>query len=131
MKNGFATSSYPARRIEYVTRFHDKTGKAKVSTQTVALILAHPGTPILSKMNVATARDSICTICHHLNLNPRALLPIRSIIWTSQPDLNALRPGSFHFWKILYPVLLTFALQRHATFDWFLLADDNGVDLGV
>jgi len=100
MKNGFATSSYAARLIEHAARFRDKTGRGKVSTEPVALLLAHPGTPILSKMNVATAGDSICTTCHP-NLNPRALPPIRSIIWTSQPDLNALRPGSFHFWKIL------------------------------
>jgi hypothetical protein len=80
MKNGFATSSYAARRIEYAARFRHKTGKAKVSTQTVALLLAHPGTPILSKMNVATAANSIYTTCHHLNSNPRALPPIRSII---------------------------------------------------
>ena len=62
MKNGFATSSYPARRIENAAPFHDKTGKAKVSTPTVALLLAHPGTPILRKMNVTTAGDRICTI---------------------------------------------------------------------
>ena len=80
MKNGFATSSYAARLIEYAARFHHKTGKGKASTQTVALLLAHPGTPILRKMNVATATDSISTNCHHLNLNPRALPPIRSII---------------------------------------------------
>ncbi len=80
MKNGFATSSYAARLIEYAARFHHKTGKGKVSTQTVALLLAQPGTPILSKMNVAIAADSISTICHYLNSNPRALPPIRSII---------------------------------------------------
>jgi len=101
MKNGFATSSYAARLIEHAARFRDKTGRGKVSTEPVASILAHPGTPILSKMNVESAGDRIYTICHHLNLNPRTLPPIRFIIWLSQPDLNALRPGSFHFWKIL------------------------------
>lgn len=73
MKNGFATSSYAARLIEHAARFRDKTGRGKVSTEPVALLLAHPGTPILSKMNVATAADSIYTICHHLNFNPPAL----------------------------------------------------------
>ncbi len=62
MKNDFAISSYAARRIEYATRFHHKTGKGKVSTQTVASLLALPGTPILGKMNVAAAADSVCTI---------------------------------------------------------------------
>jgi len=106
MKNGFATSSYAARLIEHAARFRDKTGRGKVSTEPVASILAHPGTPILSKMNVESAGDRIYTICHHLNLNPRTLPPIRFIIWLSQPDLNALRPGSFHFWKILSAIVV-------------------------
>jgi hypothetical protein len=62
MKNGFATSSYAAHLIEHAARFRDKTGKGKVSTQIVALLLAQPGMPILRKMNVTTAGDSICTI---------------------------------------------------------------------
>ena len=62
MKNDFAISSYAARRTEYAARFHHKTGKGKASTQTVASLLAHPGTPILRKMNVTTAGDRICTI---------------------------------------------------------------------
>lgn len=62
MKNGFAPSSYAARRIEYAARFHDKTGNGNVSTQIVALLLAQPGKPILRKMNVTTAGDSIYTI---------------------------------------------------------------------
>ena len=101
MKNGFATSSYAARLIEHAARLRNKTGKGKVSTETVVLILAQSGKPILSKLDVASAGDGVCTIWHHLNLNPRALPQIRFIIWSSQPDLNAPRPGSFHFWKIL------------------------------
>ena len=62
MKNDFAISTYAARWIEHVARFQDKTGKGKVSTETVALLLAQPGMPILRKMNVTTAGDSICTI---------------------------------------------------------------------
>ena len=87
--------------IEHAARFWDKTDKGKISIQTVALILAQPGKPILRKMDVASDGNEVCTIWHHLNLHPRALPPIRFIIWPSQPDLNALRPGSFHFWKIL------------------------------
>ena len=80
MKNGFATSSDAARLIEHAARFRNKTGKGKTSTETVALILAQPGKPILHKMNVATAGNGVCTIWPHLNLNPRALPPIRFII---------------------------------------------------
>jgi len=40
MKNGFATSSCTTRLIEHAARFLDKTGKGKISTETVALILA-------------------------------------------------------------------------------------------
>ena len=80
MKNGFASSSYAARVIEHACRFRGKTGKGQVSTNTVALILAQPGKPILHKMNVASAGDWVCTFCPHLKLNPRALSPIRFII---------------------------------------------------
>jgi hypothetical protein len=62
MKNGFATLSYAACRIEYAARFHHNIGKGKVSIQAVALLLAHPRTPILRKMNVATAGDCVCAI---------------------------------------------------------------------
>src|SRR5450759_3486321 len=103
MKNSFATSSYAARRIEHTARFRDKTGKGKISTETVAFILVQPGKPILRKMDVASAGNGVHTIWPHLNLNPRAPPPIRFIIWPSQLDLNAFRPGSFHFWKILSP----------------------------
>jgi hypothetical protein len=80
MKNGFQTSSHAARLIEHACRFRNKTGKGQISTNTVALILAQPGKPILRKMNVASAGDWVCTIWPHLKLNPRALPPIRFII---------------------------------------------------
>ena len=72
MKNGFASPSYAARLIAHACPFRGKTAKAQVSTDTVALILAPPGKPILRKMNVASARDWVCTFSHHLKLNPRA-----------------------------------------------------------
>ncbi len=59
MKNGFAISSYAACLIEHAARFWDTTGKGKISTETVALILAQPGKPILRKMNVASAGNAV------------------------------------------------------------------------
>jgi vacuolar-type H+-ATPase subunit B/Vma2 len=70
MKNSFVTSSYAARLIEHACRFRGETAKVQVSTNTVALILAQPGKPILHKVNVASAGDCVCTFCPHLN--PRA-----------------------------------------------------------
>jgi hypothetical protein len=67
MKNRFASPSYAAHLIEYDCRFQGKTGKAQVSTDTVALILVRPGKLILCKMNVASAGDCVCTFCPHLN----------------------------------------------------------------
>ena len=55
MKNGFATTSYAARLIEHAAQLRNKTGKGKTSTETVAMILALPGKPILRKMDVASA----------------------------------------------------------------------------
>jgi hypothetical protein len=72
MKETFATSSYAACAIEHARRFQEKTAKAQVSTDTVALILARPGKPISHKMNVASAGDGVCTFCPHQKLKPRA-----------------------------------------------------------
>jgi hypothetical protein len=69
MKNGSATSANAPRVIERVVRFPGKTGKGKISPNTFASILAHPGKPISRELDVATAGGRVCRIWHQLNLH--------------------------------------------------------------
>ena len=71
MKHGFPTASCVARLIERAAcaaRFQGKTGKGKLSTETLALILAHPGEPIFPETGVAGASCPIFAISHQSDL---------------------------------------------------------------
>ena len=71
MKHPFAPTADVARLIERVAcaaRFHGKMGKAKTSTEAIALILARPGKPILRNTGRAGARCRNCAISRQLNL---------------------------------------------------------------
>ncbi len=69
MENGVPIAVSAARVIQRDVRIRDKTGKGKVSPNTFASILAHPGKPISRKLAVAGVGDAVCTIWHHLNLH--------------------------------------------------------------
>ena len=68
MKHGFATSSYATSVIKRAVRFRGKTAKGKVSPNTFASLLAHPGEPISHKAKVAGIEDGVYTISPQLNL---------------------------------------------------------------
>jgi hypothetical protein len=68
MKNGLPTSSDAPRVIDRVVRFPGKTGKGKISPNTFASILAHPGKPISRELVIANVGDAVSMIWHHLNL---------------------------------------------------------------
>ena len=79
MKHEFPTASCVARLIERAAcaaRFRGKTGKGKISTEALALILAHPGEPIFPETGVGGAGCRVSAI-------------------SPQPDLRAPKtPGS-------------------------------------
>jgi hypothetical protein len=52
MKHGFPIASCAVRWIEHAARFQGKTGKGEISTDALALILAHPGKPISPETSV-------------------------------------------------------------------------------
>jgi hypothetical protein len=85
------------------SRVADRTPTIEVfmSHRLVLLIPGQPDKPIRREMDDASAGNPVYTIGLHLNLNTGAPPSIRFIICLSQPDLNALCPGSLHLGKIL------------------------------
>ena len=68
MQNGFAIAAKATRVIKRVVRFPGKTGKGKISPNTFASILAHPGKPISREPDVVRAGDEVCATWHEANL---------------------------------------------------------------
>ena len=65
MKHEFPTASCIARLIERAAcaaRFRGKTGKGKISTEALALILTHPGEPIFPETGVGDAGCRVSVI---------------------------------------------------------------------
>jgi hypothetical protein len=51
-----------------VVRFRGENGKGKISTEAIALILVHPGEPIVSETTSVRARCRFFAIPHQMNL---------------------------------------------------------------
>jgi hypothetical protein len=72
MKHRFPCAAGVARWIEHAVRaarFRGKMGKAKISTEAFALILAHPGAPIFRETTPARARCRFFAISPQMNLH--------------------------------------------------------------
>ena len=68
MQNKLATAADATSVIKRAVRFPGKTGKGKISANTIASILAHPGKLISRELHVADVGAAVGTILHHLNL---------------------------------------------------------------
>ena len=119
MEHLFPSAVGVARWIERsarAARFRDKMGKGKTSTEAFALILAHPGEPILRNTSRAGARCRNCAISPQMNLCTLKNQESTSTRVESSTAVQHLTKTLF-LSKPVEPPLMPFALPK----DWDLM----------